>query len=73
MNFELNFSMKSNTFDVDPHFEICRILKKAIEEIRDGKIYGSIIDINDEEIGSWEFICQDNQMDKKPEQKLRLK
>lgn len=61
MNFELNFSMKSDTFNIDPHLEVCKILKKAAEEIRDGKIYGSIVDVNDKEIGSWEFVCQDDQ------------
>ena len=50
---KINFDTDNAVFDECCYEEIKRILDRIAEDIRCGHIYGSIIDINGNIIGSW--------------------
>lgn len=52
--FNLKFSIDNAAFqNGDGREEIARILEETVEQIKNGRNQGSIMDINGNDVGSW--------------------
>lgn len=56
---KIEFNTDSAAFDNDCggslEYETIRILRDIIDEIKSGRTYGSIMDINGNKVGTWEL------------------
>lgn len=55
MEFKVNFNMDNDVFNENPEKECARILNELAKQVKAGRTYGRIIDLNGNPIGNWEI------------------
>ena len=53
--FTIEFRTSNAAFDDGPEYEITKILDDISSKVRDGHMYGNIVDLNGNSIGKWNW------------------
>ena len=56
MKFTLEINMDNDIFQGGPERELKRLLEKAGQQIEEGQIFGKLLDINGNSVGSFGII-----------------
>ena len=55
MKFIMDAKMDNAAFRAYPEGELARMLREIAEKIEKGRVYGSVMDINGNIVGSWDI------------------